>query len=264
MITQEHIDLIHRGIDGDLSLSEETRLKNLLESDQEARLEYERQSGVSQSLSLLQDVEPPSDLHRSVMAAIQHHRLPARGREGWFAKLLARFAGMGQLQHGLTFAAGVAAGLLIFLAIHPTGSPIDSAIPSDQVSGTILRSTDVPAARPAMARNIQVGAVTGWISLESVVGGERVRMLLDAPVEAEVTLRYSADEATLAGLQAPTASPSSLSVVPGTATIRHQGVGEYAIDFAGVSGHPFPIAVRIVADGLTHEEVIHVNPAGTR
>ncbi|MEW5874195.1 MAG: hypothetical protein AB1752_03310 [Candidatus Zixiibacteriota bacterium] len=264
MITQEHIDLIQRGIDGALAPSEEALLKNLLESDPEVRREYERLTAVSESLSLLQDVELPAELHQSVMAAIRHRRLSARTREGWFAKWLARFAAMGQLQHGLTFAAGVAAGLLIFLAVDPTGSPLDSSIPSDQVSGTILRSTDVPAARPATAKDVQVGSLTGWVALESVPGGERVRMRLDTPGEAEVTLRYSPDEAILAGLRTPTLSPSGLSVVPGTAIIHHQGAGEYAIDFAGMTDRAFPIAVRIVAGGLTHEEIIRLNPSEIR
>ena len=70
MLSDHHLDMIHRALDGELSVEEEAAWASLLAENDAVRQEHE---ALQQTMSLLDDaptVNPPADLHARIMAAV--------------------------------------------------------------------------------------------------------------------------------------------------------------------------------------------------
>ena len=77
MLTDDELNLITAGVDGDLSGAEAQSLRLLLDDSGEARATYEQLRADSIRVQILPRIQPPSDLQARVMARIAALRTPS-------------------------------------------------------------------------------------------------------------------------------------------------------------------------------------------
>jgi anti-sigma factor RsiW len=133
MIEERHIELIHAELDGELTSKQHAELSRLLLANPEARAFRDELNRLFVSLAGVAGVEPPPDLARSVLQAVelksaQEPRLPGRTR---FLRLA--WSPPTPLRYAAIFAGGLLAGTIVLqLASGGRSSPDVS-----QLVGTI-------------------------------------------------------------------------------------------------------------------------------
>jgi len=93
MIEDRHIELIHAELDGELTSEQRAELSRVLLANPEARSLRDELNRLFGALAQLEDVEPPRELHASVLTAIDAQSGPARSvRRSWYAGPVFRYA----------------------------------------------------------------------------------------------------------------------------------------------------------------------------
>jgi hypothetical protein len=110
-LDEKHEDLIQREIDGDISESERTALGNYVALNAEARSLQAGLTKLAEVLNRVEAVEPPSDLAKSVLAALPpRSHAPASSSVLRSRSYLARFP---ILKYGYALAAGLILGFAL-------------------------------------------------------------------------------------------------------------------------------------------------------
>ena len=70
MISERHIILLNKKIDGCLDANESAEIETVLATDADARDLYRRMVEIAEKLGTLEPVDPPPDLESNVLSAI--------------------------------------------------------------------------------------------------------------------------------------------------------------------------------------------------
>lgn len=204
MIDPKTIELMNRVLDGVATEPERADLDRALTASTEARTHYEAISRLVRRLDAVSMIDPPSELHQRILAAVaavdrvsavRHasHAHYHHNKEHGFATWLRHAFSPPGLRYGATFGLGLAAGAVILLVV-PSGRPGDVArgVDPSHVSGTIstLSTTgSLPVAVPeaGVSGSVAVldhGAVT---QVRLKVDGGGTEWVFDVPDRDEPT-----------------------------------------------------------------------------
>lgn len=237
MHTEEYYrDLMNAEIDGVITKEEARILAARLESDPKAREYYEELRRAVQLLDGADEVSPPADLREQIMDAVRGdraHEAPraaavSRGRTWWRSGYVPAFA------------AGVAAGLLLYAALSWDGT---GTIPTERSEGTIGLDGG-PRTNDRRTTEFTGTGIEGSVAADVDSAGTTVLLRISSGTETTALFEYGAGVA-FEGISSPTGAPFQMEVGDGNVLIVHRGDGEYIVRLRG-SG---PVDLKIFAGG---------------
>jgi hypothetical protein len=213
-------ELIQRAADGALTTEESAELERWLAEEPGARAYRHRLEEVVRQLEEVGAAEPPPDLHREILEAIQRRENARKS-----AVATHRSRRLPRRRDLLPFAAGLAAGVALFALLGRGDGPVPSTDP-DRMAGTMRPGARSAETTSAEGRRIEGPGLVATALLR--IEGERteveLRLRSDHPVEAVLE-----PEGTLTPLFGERRGPSAgeIRLDDGACRVLHEGEGGY-------------------------------------
>ena len=231
-------------LDGALTPAEAERLARSLQSDAEARRQFDALKRVDAALRSLESVNPPPDLRDGVMRQIRFGRAwanastvqtPGRWRGLWERLWGVRPA----FQVGL----GFALGMLVLLPLVWSSSRL--GVDPGQVAGTLTASGLAPSKLeiegPGLSGTLLKGVEGEPLTLD-------LQLRSQSPVEA--VLEFQSPVQALSAIEMDGAGTSVLEYSSRHLTLRHTGDGRYVLKFITATNTWPPMNLRVSAEGV--------------
>ena len=242
--------LIHKDLDGMASAEESARLREILAQNAEARAMAEDLQALARELASVERAVPPPTLRPAVLRSLAS--LPARGREGWWERLLQslRHAAW-DMKPSLVFAGGAAAGLILCLAGWWLMAP--GGVDERDLAGSLaFRHADFPE---TTMQEFSEGPLHASIRSARRSGEAFVRVRLDVPSGTVISFLYDRNKASVLALEVPGGAKAEILPEEGRVIVRGAVSGDVGVLFSG-KGEILPgIQVRL-ANGLGTEWVL--------
>lgn len=205
MIDPKAIELMNRVLDGVATEPERADLDRMLTASTEARAHYEAISRLMRRLDAVSMIDPPSELHQRILAAVasvdrvsvvrptsRAHR--DHDKEHGFAAWLRHAFSPPGLRYGATFGLGLAAGAVILLVVL-SGRPghVTRGVDPSYVSGTISTPSTPTGLLPVAVPEVGVSGSVAVLDRGAViqvrlkVDGEGTEWVFDVPNRDEPT-----------------------------------------------------------------------------
>lgn len=256
MISERHVILLNKKIDGCLDAAERSEIETALATDADVRDLYRRMVGVGEMLGTLEPVDPPADLASNVLSAIAHPCLPRPRRIGVFERLRNLARSKARLRYAVSFAAGVAAGvaMLVFANFNTTTVPVPD--PAD-ITGTIAGIDRGVPPHTLTEQRFQHEDVKGTIRLVEITPRAwSIQLQITSEHALTAQLRYNQSAINFRGIQYAGDMSSRFETEPGVVQVIHQGVHDYAFVFTGDPQSEIVIDLRVLRGGLLFEKQI--------
>jgi anti-sigma factor RsiW len=160
MIEERHLELIHGDLDGELTPEQRAELSELLRASPEARGLREELSRLSGALAAVKSVDPPPDLTKWVLQALD--RRSSRDPSG--AQRVGLTSATRSLRMPLRYAAMFAAGVLVSAGVFRLGFDQASLPDVSEIAGTIGGHERAAGAPPVGRLKIDLPQVNGSAS----------------------------------------------------------------------------------------------------
>lgn len=254
-IDPESLELINAEIDGRLAGEARQRLLALLERDMAARVQYEQLKGLRVVLESDRTVDPPRDLHQSIMSEIRAS--VAAGRRGTARRRL-------PLSVAVRYAYAFAAGLFIGVAGFSwyLGGIVGSPVDDHEVAGSMSPSPGRPAPTPLDRFDIDAAGVRGTAVLTQTGAGYALVLDLRAGAPVEASLAFDPGQVSLRGYAALDEGPEDLRVDTAGLSFRLEGSLRLTIDLATRVPEPAEIQLGFEGPGGLVQAGRIILPAG--
>lgn len=236
---QYYRDLMNAEIDGVITEEEARILAERLRTDPRARKYYDE---LRLTVSLLDgegEVSPPAGLRERILGALGGDRAaktpqPAGPeRRTWRGR-----------RYIPAFAAGLAAGLILFAAVlQRPGTPVSP----DRSGGSIGTGDGVPAVQETIVATFEEEGIWGSVAASFDTDGTAVTLRISADTEATALFTYG-DGVEFDGIFAPGAPPFQMEADRETLLLVHRGAGEYTIRLRGGGRERDTVDLKIFSD----------------
>jgi hypothetical protein len=248
MTQEELVSLINSDIDGTINPEQSAELNARLALDTGSRKLHQELKNLSALLSRLDPVNPPLELHKQIINAIQFegpsaHRSLLRGRS-FFRSLFVRPG----INYTYAFAMGIVVGIVaLSLFGTPAGAP--ETIDPNALYGTISSSLSPSNFRTGDYREIRASGVDGLVrtvfSPEIILADVRI----NSESEVRLLLDFDRNDLNFTTFRRMNSESNQLSVSPRGLTITSKGFNKYLIAFDRKSANVSSIAIRLESNG---------------
>lgn len=223
MINEATLNMIQRAIDNEVSPEELKHLEDLCEQDEQVRHLYLSMKKMVEQLEKTEPVEPRPFLEQKIKDACSARSgaiegVPLSGR-------IYQLAGsLFTTRIGVSFATGMAAGLVLFLA---TSSFVNFSGDVDPVgmSGSILLNDNEMVSHAAV-RTVELPSATVEFTSQTEQNKVSLNVVVSADQDVAIELKYPVDQLLFEEISGFKASHSGFSSSPGE--IEISGIGNYA------------------------------------
>lgn len=232
MIDEQTLHLMNTEIDGVNSAVRSGRLRDILESDEEAMAYFASLKGVLERIDADPLVDPPLELRQRILDAIPFGQLPAGDRstgldtgESRWVRWLSVLFPQPTMRYAGIFGLGLVFGVIVFTA----GSLMDSPPPAN-LQGTMM-VLDGEAGESIGHLEVEAPGVSGHIDVRSSANHIVAECTIGSSSQIEWALSYNADVV----LESISRADGGLVGVRTTDTgirFTHSGDGRYTIVFA--------------------------------
>ncbi len=225
MTSDRQLDLIARGIDGDLTGDEQQAFEALIEEDAKAGELYRRLGELDRALHEIDATEPPPEIREYVMARVRGRAYGRATPGDRMRSLIGGFLDVLRVRpaYGVALGVAIVALMLLPVALHygPGGGTLD------QVAGTLTTpiGTDGPTSTLTISGTGLAGTVTSRLEGRT----RTLRIELEASVPVTMTIYYDADAFAPTGLEQSFAGMSYTLVQHGQITVEDLRSGHYAV-----------------------------------
>ena len=251
-ITQDNLDLINAGVDGEIGHEDKDRLAALLLENDEARALHAELQAFCGSLEAIEAVSPPPHLRHVIMNSVKP--IPAKGRSPGFMEWL---LSMPAFKYSATFAAGV------ILTLSAVSSDQHSSRALDDVTGLVGTIADPVRGDFVTATAVDNANVVGQVSLRSA--GSMLILDFDLVTNGPVEIDAEYPDRTIwfNGFGQLEASGTSISAKSGSVSLAMEGKRRYAVYLQNGGGQrEITVNLRFSAGGeVVHETSLSYNPA---
>lgn len=182
MIDERITELIHAGMDGELSDTDKAELDSILQASKQAR---EFQAGLQEFSELLeneQQHELPDGLHRAIVSSIE---LPGRSRGFRFGNI------PGFVRYGLAAAAGLVLTVGIYESRQGLPGVPDMGADVGSMVGTIMRNDRAEEEETLDTLVFDAGGVSSAVRLQRRDGALVLDVLLDSKNPVDITVDFT-------------------------------------------------------------------------
>lgn len=257
MIDEKIEAILNEEIDGVATPEDRARLREILESNPEARAYSDDLRAVVHSLDQARLEEPPTSIKANVLRMIEAReaeRLAAAsprhapsGVRGWVHEALGALSRRPAWGGGLVFASGLAVGLVVFTLLGR--SPV---LDTADLTGTMVPVQE--RFERIDMRSIGLEGVEGRVETGISPEGRALHLDLRSSREVEVTVGFAGKPQTFRGFYQLEPEAGLVSFDPGGLRILHRGQNRYLLTLSGDGDAPAEIVVQIRAGGEVFEE----------
>lgn len=217
------IDLVNRGVDGDLSAREQQQLDQLMAESESVTALYNEMMAVTGILDDTPAREPPEHLLASIERQV---RLPVPdGRSRRAKNRFGSILSAAWLRTGFAMAAMA----VIAVGIYQLGSTPLSTEDDHNMSGTIARA---PVDRPAPYRfELQDELISGRVEVTAIEDAVTLQITLDASSPSEVLIDFGKSGLEFQSIHQQVARKDEYSVKHDVMRISGSGEQDYIVKF---------------------------------
>ena len=246
---QHLLNLLNRGIDGELSAAEQTELDALLAGSEHARELDQSLKRLADFLDELPQQEPPGYLHDAIVSQV---RLPvnqhAQGQQsGRFSQWLAA----PWMRTGLAMAAGV----LLTVGIYQTGSENLSPEDASRMTGTVMKN---PGGVLLDSTDFNTNSFKGKAVLRSNGDLLFVDVSLESDGLAVLKLGFTGPGLEYAGINGLQNPSDQVTMAEGLISVTSSGQQHYELLLRSNAGfendRPGPLALTFFAGNVVVHE----------
>jgi hypothetical protein len=244
MIDKRCIELMNREIDGVNSSTESAELRRFLESSEEARTYYRELGNLVEMFGTAGAVQTPKNLERIILSRIEEREAE---RSAISEGVLSRHIFSPRRKLALAFAAGIAVGLIVLVALYRS---FPGAFSPDIASlyGTLADRTPVGSALSVRTVPIELPDVSGELTVTYLEKAVLADISLTAGTETEILLT-PAQRLPLDGFRSRAPIDYAMTSTDGSIGITVKGNCGYLLGFKDEHRiHP-PIEIKIIANG---------------
>jgi hypothetical protein len=260
MISERLTILLNKKIDGCLSDTESAEVETALATDPEAQRVHRELVALAERLGRLEAVEPPPELRSSVMAAVARKQQQPSRIAGLWMRIVSLGHLTGRLRYGVTFAAGLAVGALVF-AISGMNSGTGHDISPREVLGTIAGIESEGTITPRWDMDFRQDDITGSVALMQIAPRvAAVRVSIDAQEAVTLELDYDHRALQFRGIHYRDDTAGRLESSGRGLRVIHNGYNEYTLVFAVLATAPFTADFRILRDSVLFRDRLSFQP----
>lgn len=206
---EEYQEWISAEVDGELSAEERTVLHKRLLSDPEAQRARTDMIRLAETLRRVEEVEPPADLSRSIMAALPPAQSASAGSlrtQFWFVR-----------RPAFKYAYALAAGVLLGFVLNQVVFQRTKTAQSTDLYGSMAPRAMVNGLAPAEQLKLNADGLTGSVRLGRLSSRALLEFDLELRENAEVTVRFDAASMEFNGYNQEL--PGNISLTAGSGRI---------------------------------------------
>lgn len=233
-------ELIHAEIDGLISESDRSELRQALKEYPEARELHSDMIRIAGAIDRVDQAEPPEGLRQSILDTIA-----SRANLAWVRpKRPHRTAAL------LKYSAALAAGLVLGLVVAPLLN-----LPAGSLNPSEMGGSMIPEASPrgAHAELTAIG-VQGTVRLDRADGQAVVNLELETQGLVEIILGYDAASTSLAGLTRDGGEFESIEASVGRVALEGSGTLSVSVAFDRWEPGAVEVFVTVIYSGKTVHE----------
>jgi hypothetical protein len=226
MIDDSTRELINKDIDGVCTPEETMRLREILQTSDDARRLHEDFRLLARQLGTMTPVDPPRTLKPSILRAIDARRLPARKRG-----TVTSWLGGWSLRPVLAAAAGAVAGVALTIAVTSALSP--SIVTDADLAGTLILHGSTASFTPGPVARVNTGETSATIATYYSNGLCFLKLNVTSPAAVSASFRVNPALVRVEGVR-PLGTPApSVSVKNGEVLVENAQTGGLAVLVAG-------------------------------
>ena len=260
MIDKETEDLMHRELDGETTPAESARLRELLANDAEARTGQEELNALARTLGAVSPVEPDPAWKQELLVSLREQAWRARSE----AKVRSSGTGVQPIRSwfawrtAAVFAAGLAAGVVVMLAIGDRWPGVDGS----SVPGAMLRIDRLDAIATIDDRPLRLDGVSGRVRTRGLPQAVLVDIEIASSQPVEIRLSFDPETLSPQGWVQGIPDRGQIALQSGEVRIIHQGENRYVVALHETRGAPAEIHVQVRSGDRVAEEVLRTRPGG--
>ena len=255
MISEQHKILIHRAIDGELSIAEQAEFTQLIKASVEAKRFFDRINSLSPLSTELKSAEPPVSLRHNVLDKLSSR---SRATETTTPSPRAIGALIGSL-FTTRVAFGMAAGLLIGITVGSLALK-NSTVALDplDISGTVLAGKDSQTLRRVDSDSFSDGQANGRLAVDAGPELKYIQVEVNSSQEISVVIDYDPTMYTLRAFEQK--SPNINNVITGAGQLRatHIGDNKYLFVLGQLTETSSRVVCRIESTGVVYERELQM------
>lgn len=243
MIDERYIELMNGEIDGVNSPAESRELRDYLEAHPEGRRHFEELKELGRVFAEADVVSPPSGLANAVLAAVaERDRVSPVGE--YLDRLREFFRPAPRARFAYAFAAGVAAGFVIFIALSLTVPQVVPGNPSELMATLGIGGERCFPAADHVSFDVQ--GASGAAAVHYCAENVTVDLSLTAASEVVVVFTHDA-EVDFEALRALQSGDHAVRVVGDRVELTHSGTRDYTILYSDYTESHLPMHMRVLA-----------------
>jgi len=233
-IDETYIRMMNEEIDGIISNEDAEKLAEYVRSDPEAGKYYDEFLATARAIDETGEVTPPPELREKIFNSVygrskEESRVAADGGRNFWRSFVP------------IFAAGVAAGFILFAAIRQ----LPDRTPDDPGYGATIGASQ---GEDETAERFDAFGVKGTILPVFEIGSVTVTIEIESDVDASILLGFE-EGSSFESIRSSEGAAYQMEVDDKSLLLVHQGASVYTVRFR--SAEPAPLELRIFTDGKT-------------
>ncbi len=253
---QSVFELIHGGIDGELTAAEQLELERVLAGSEQVR-DFSKEL---KSVTSLLDQVPERDAPEYLQSAIERQvRLPAANN---IQKQPPGFLGNWFASHWMRTGFSVSAGVVLMVAVYEMGSKSFTAGDAANMVGTVVKSQVAGTGELMDSIHINEETLSGLVELRNEGDLFTLDIQLNSDDPAEVVVNFADRGLEFAGLNREQDFNEKVSVKDGSINIASQGQQRYSLLLRRTSeaAQAAPLELDFFANNnLVHKAALNVS-----
>ncbi len=247
----DYQEWISADVDGELSPEERTILHQRLLSDLEAQKARSEMIRLTETLRGVEEVEPPADLGRSIMAALPL-ALPAVAvslrKQPWFLRRPI-------FKYAYALATGVLLGFILNQAVFQrakTGEPAD-------LYGSLAPRATVDGLAPTDQLKLNSDGLNGSVRLSRLSSKTLLEFNFESKGRAEITIRFDAGAEEFDGYNQEYPGNVSLDSGSGRISLKSEGKRHFTLSWTNLKKIPATFSLEFLVSGkLVQAGTLHL------
>lgn len=246
--------LIQQSLGNGLSHEEREMLARHIAEDPAMADESAIDARLSQALSAMPMVEPPTSLRENILAEIRVKKTHRINQHGWLATAIRSLRITPEHRFSYGFAAGLAIGLILLVGVA-YWKPASFTLNPSAVSGAMMRIHDQPFQALDKTELRTTGAeavIQVWRSQNLILIGANI--ISDNPVTVKVT--YQSDDVHIEGIKYPEQYAGTQVMAEDLVQLQVANGGQFELIFSDHSDRVTQVRYELITDsGGTATEI---------
>jgi hypothetical protein len=224
-IDQHLLDLLNRGVDGELNAREQEELAALLENSAEAREYHEELKSFTNLMADVPELDPPGHLQESIERQI---RLPVQDEVAEKRQsAIGAWLSAGWLRTG----AALAAGVVLTITVYEMGSGPISDRDATNLVGTVVKHPLTGHGELLGQVRIEENALNGLVELRRSDDLFTLDVQLTAGAPGEFVLNFAGQELEFEGIVSIPEQGDAIALADGSVNVAVTGEHRYTMKF---------------------------------